>query len=128
RAAALKVLLHFVQQVAELVLLRLQIAPVGIVGRDLDRYTLLDAESVAVKADDLLGIVGQQANVADAQVNEDLRADAVVTKVWREAELLIGFDRVQPLFLKLIGLQLGEQADAAPFLPHVEDDALAGPL
>ena len=69
------------------------------------------------------GIVRHQPDLADAEVAEDLGAGAVVADVGREAELRVGLDRVVALLLKLVRLQLVEQADAAPFLQQIEDDA-----
>src|SRR4051794_10442912 len=90
---------HLVEQVAELVLLGLQVAAVVEVGRDLDGHALDDAQAVAVDADDLLGVVGEDAQLADAQVVEDLGADAVVPQVGAEAEAVVGLDGVEALLL-----------------------------
>ena len=59
------------------------------------------------------------------EVDEDLRADAVVAQVGGQAELEVGVDGVEPLLLELVGLELVEQADAAPLLGEVEQHALA---
>ena len=80
-------------------------------------------EAVAFDAHDLLRVVGEDLEVLDAQVHQDLRADAVVTKVGAEAERVVGLDRVLALILELVGLELVEQADPAPFLAHVDEDA-----
>ena len=61
--------------------LRFQILDVIFVGGDLDRHAFDDFQAVAVQADDLFGVVGQQADLADAQVEEDLGADAIVPQV-----------------------------------------------
>src|SRR6185436_20758908 len=37
-------------------------------------------------------------------------------------ELKVGLDGVEPCLLQLVGLQLVEEADASPFLRHVEED------
>src|SRR5262249_62204319 len=71
--------------------------------------------------------VRQEANLPDAEVEQDLGADAVVAQIGREAERLVGLHRVEAvLLLELIRAQLGEQADAAAFLRHVEQHAPAG--
>ena len=59
------------------------------------------------------------------EVDQDLRADAVVAQVGRQAELQVGVDGVEALLLQLVGAQLVEQADAAPLLGEVEQHALA---
>ena len=57
---------------------------------------------------------------------QDLGADAVVAQVGREAEALVGLDRVEPLLvLEPVGADLVLEPDAAPFLSHVEQHAAA---
>ena len=63
--------------------------------------------------------------LADAEIDEDLRADAVVAGVGREAEVHVGLDGVHAGVLQLVGADLVHEADAAPLLAHVEDDAAA---
>ena len=71
------------------------------------------------------GIVGQKPHRPDPEILEDLDADAIVALVGLEAEALVGFDGIEPLILKLVGADLVGQADAAPFLIEVEQDAAA---
>src|SRR5262245_19599221 len=112
---------------SQLIFLGFQIAGVILVGWDLDGDAFDNAQAVAVQADDLAGVVGEQADVADAQIVENLGADAVVTQIGAEAEAVVGFDSVEPLgLLELVGLELGQEANALAFLTHVEHDALAG--
>ena len=47
-------------------------------------------------------IVGQQPGFADAEVAQDLRADSVVAQVLLEAELQVGFDRIEPVVLQRV--------------------------
>ena len=58
-----------------------------------------------------------------AEVDEDLRADAVVAQVDRQAELEVGVDGVHALVLQVVGLELVQQADAAALLGQVEQHA-----
>src|SRR5581483_9549231 len=103
-----------VKQMAELVSFGAQVELVVFVGRELDRQLLYDVQSVSLDPHNLLGIVGQQTDCADAEVEQDLRADAVVAEVGAEAELLVCFHSIQPfLTLELVRLQLGKQANAA---------------
>ena len=105
-----------------------QVGLVVRVGLDADGHRLDDLEAVAGEADDLLRVVGQQADLPHAEIEEDLRAEAVLAQVGREAELEIGLHRVEALLLQLVGVDLRGEADAAPLLPHVEQDAAAGLL
>ena len=59
----------------------------------------------------------------DAEVAQDLRADAVVAPVVLEAELEVGLDRVAPLILQRVGAHLVRQADAASLLVQVDEHA-----
>ena len=54
------------------------------------------------------------------------RGRAVGALVRLEAEVLVGVDRVEAAVLELVGAQLVDQADAAPFVRQVEEHAVAG--
>ena len=70
----------------ELVALGAEVLPVGLRRRDLDRDALGDVKTVALEADDLLRIVGQEPEVLDPEVDQDLGSDAVVAEIGVEAE------------------------------------------
>ena len=95
------------------------------VGGRLDRHLLGDREAVALEADDLFRVVGEDADAGQAEVAEDLGADPVVAQVGGQAELEVGLDRVGAFLLQLVGAQLVQQADPAPLLGEVEEDAAA---
>ena len=82
------------EQMSELVALRAQILGVLVVRRLHDRYTLVDAQTVALEADHLARIVRDRPNGLEAEVEQDLRADAVVPQIGLEAELLVRLDGV----------------------------------
>src|SRR6266446_3297823 len=85
------------QEVPELVALCAEVFPVGLRRRDLDGYALGDVKTVSLETDDLLRIVGQELQVLDPEIHEDLGADAVVAQVGMEAQRRVGFDRVLAL-------------------------------
>lgn len=85
-----------------------------------------DFKAVAVESDDFFGIVGKEANFSEAEIGEDLGADAVFTEVGVVAEFEVGVDGVITLFLEFVGADFGGEADAAAFLAHVKEDAFAG--
>ena len=89
------------------------------------RHPLLHLQAIAAEAGDLARVVGEQPQPVDAEVGEDLRANAVVAQISREAEPLIGFNGVEPRFLEAVGLQFVDQADAPTFLAQVDDHTLA---
>ena len=58
-----------------------------------------------------------------AQVLEDLQADAVVAQVGAVAQGQVGLDGVEPLVLEVVGADLLDQADAAALLGQVDQGA-----
>jgi len=76
---------------------------VGVRGQA-DGELLDDFEAVAFEADDFFGVVGEQADAAQAEIAEDLGAHAVVPQVGGEAEFFVGLDGVESLFLKFVGV------------------------
>ena len=112
-------------RVAELLTFRAEVALV--LGRrvDLERYLLDDRQSVAVEARQLLRVVREDANRRQPEVGEDLVADPPLPRVGRESEREVRLDGVEPVRLQLVGPELVQEADSAPFLAHVEDDAAA---
>ena len=92
----------------------------------LHRHPLDDLEAVALDAAVLRRVVRHQPHRRDAEVDEDLRADAVLARVGREAELEVGLDGVAAFVLQRVRAQLVAEPDAAAFVPaQVHDDALA---
>ena len=71
-------------------------------------------------------VVRHQPHGRDAQVDEDLRADAVLARVDRQPELEVGVDRVAAVLLEGVGADLVAEADAAALVTaQVHDDARA---
>lgn len=95
------------------------------VGFDADGDLLGDFEAVTFEADEFAGIVGEEANFFEAEIDEDLGADAVFAQVHAVAELEVRLDGVEARFLELVGFDFGGKTYAAAFLTHVEDDAAA---
>ena len=107
------------------VALRPQVGLVVRVGDRLDRHLVGDREPVALEAEDLLRVVGEDPDARQPEVDQDLGADPVVAEVGGQAELQVGVDGVEALLLELVGAQLVEQADPAALLGEVEQDAPA---
>ena len=82
---------------SQLFLLGAQIIAIPLVGRNLDRDALDDAKPIAIQADHLLGVVGEESNLPDAQIDENLRADAVMAQVGAKAQTLIRLYGIQSL-------------------------------
>ena len=66
---------------------------------------------------------GFEPHRADAQVLQDLHADAVVALVRLESEALVRLHGVEPLLLELVRADLVRDADASPFLIEVKQNA-----
>src|SRR5689334_1020729 len=111
------------QQVAELVALRAHVARALAVLRLHNRHPLVHAQTVALESDQLAGVVGDRANRMETEVEEDLRANAVIPQIGLEAKLLVGLHRVSAVILELVRLELVEEADAPPLLIQIHDDA-----
>src|SRR5688572_29785641 len=114
------------QQVPELVLLGLQVAPARVGGGHLERQASHDLEAVALQPDELPRVVRHEPDLVEPQLVEDLRADPVVALVGLEAQRLVGGDRVVTLVLELVGHDLVHEADAAALLAEVQQHAPAG--
>src|SRR6266542_1643543 len=102
-----------------------QVAQVLWVGIGLQRHALDDVQAVALQATVLGRGVGHQPHGGDPEVDQDLRADAVLAVVHRQAQLQVGVDGVAAALLEAVGAQLVGQADAAPLVAaQVHDHAL----
>ena len=86
------------------------------------RDLLHDFQSVTFQANDFLGIVGQKADFSYSQIGEHLGSHTVVPEVGGIAQFFVGFDGVESLFLKFVGLDFGGKSDATALLPEVEKD------
>ena len=88
-------------------------------------YLLDNLDAIHLKPADFLGIVRQYAYVPQTQVAANLGPDSVIALVRGKPELQIGVNRIQALLLKLVSLDLGREADAPPFLAHVNNHSAA---
>jgi hypothetical protein len=124
RNFSIMVFLEVVEEMAHLLFLGLHVAQVFLARLDLQGDALADLQAVAGQGDVLGRVVGDQLQLLQPQVAQDLRPDAVVALVGLEAQLDVGLDGVQPRFLQLVGHDLAGQADAAPLLvEQVEEHA-----
>src|SRR5919201_3572354 len=101
------------EQVAKLLFLGLQVAGVVRIGIDLERHLLDDLEPDALDAMVFARIVGEDPHLANAEVVEDLGADAVVALVDRQPERLVRFNRVHAGVLQGVSPQLVAESDTA---------------
>ena len=96
-------------------------------GRDCERHPLDDLEAEALEAAVLGGVVGHEPHRGDAEVDEDLRADAVLAAVDGQAELDVGVDGVAALVLQRCTPRIlwPRPMPAALVAAQVHDDAVA---
>src|SRR4051794_348297 len=111
-----------IEQMAHPLSLRAQVALVVRIRDRLERHAFDDLEPEAFEAAALRRVVGHQAHRRDAEVDEDLRADAVLPAVGGQSELQVGVDGVVALVLQSIGADLVADADAAPLVTTQVDD------
>ena len=67
-----------------------------------DRHLLDHLHAVAFEADDFLGIVGQETELAHAEVEENLRAESVIAQVAPETELRVRLHRIEASLLQFV--------------------------
>jgi len=77
-------------------------------------------QPVAFDGDELAGIVAYEAHGADAEVSQDLHADAVVSLVGFEPKAFIGLYGVESFVLQAVGANLVGQANPSSFLVQVK--------
>lgn len=90
---------------------------------DLGGEALDDLDAGGFEGGDLLRVVGEEADLGDAEVLEDGGGELEVAAVGLEAKLEVGFDGVEALVLQLVGAELGHEADATALLLLVEQDS-----
>src|SRR5258708_2536685 len=114
------------EQVSHLLFFRLQVVLHIRVWLNLAGNALYHADAGVLQRRYLRGIVGEQAYLAHTKLMQDLARELVLTLIGGKAELDIGLHRVEAAVLQFVSLQLRHQADAAPFLLLVDQDAGPG--
>ena len=109
--------------VAEFVAFCCEIAFTLVAGRCDDRDLLDDIQfhPSQRKCVTLFRVVRQQSKFSDSDVFQDLHPNHVVSHIGLEAQAMIRLDRVEPLILKLVGLEFREQSNAPALLGEVHD-------
>ena len=95
------------------------------IGLGADWHLLNHFETVPLQADNLLGVVCEKPELPYAKVEKDLCAEPVIAQIAGIAEFGIRLDGVKALLLQLVGMNFCRQPDAASFLTHVNQDAIA---
>jgi hypothetical protein len=92
---------------------------------DEDRYSPVNLYPVLAQRRNLPRVVRQKLDALQLQASKHVRGRPVVPLVVPEAKRHVRLDRVVAEILELVRLHLVQQADPAPFLSHVEQDAAA---
>ncbi len=119
----------FVEQVSQAIPLGPQVTDVLLIRDGVERDTADDLQSVPFEAASLGRIVGHEPHGGDPQVNEYLGPDTVLAAVYREAQLDVGVDRVEPAVLQLVGLELVGYTDSPALVTaqvHHDSEPLVG--
>ena len=113
-----------VQQMPHPLALGAQVGDVLGVRRGLQRDPLGDVEAEALQPSVLDRVVGHEAHGGHAEVDQHLRADAVLPAVDGESLAQVGVHRVVALLLQLVRPDFVAEADAAALVaPQVDEDA-----
>src|SRR5579884_594296 len=109
-------LLSFCSQICSRMCARLRFA-----GNTLDH-----SHAGSFERGDLLRIVGDESDFTHTHCSEDSRRQFELAMVSLKAESLVGFDGVESLVLKFVGLELGDKSDASTFLLFVKQNSCPG--
>ena len=110
------------------VFLRAEIFLVVFVWCDFDRDVFHYFQSVALESYSLDWVIGEQTDLTDAKVSQDLCSYSVVPQVGLESEMDVGIDGVKSFFLEFVGCYLVHQTDSTSFLTEIYYGSLASLL
>ena len=87
------------------------------------RHPLDDFDAPLGKPLEFGRIVGQQPDLGKSELAQHFGGGKIKPFVGVEAELLVGVDRIETLVLQRIGAQFVDEADAAPLLCQINQNA-----
>ena len=82
--------------------------------------SLYDANARSLELRHFVGIIRQQADIAQAERLQSLGREFVVARIIRKSEAAICFHGIETSVLQFVGLQLIDQSDSAALLRQVE--------
>ena len=82
-------------------------------------------QTVTFEADDFLWIVGQKTELTDTKIEEDLSPETVVAQIGWITKFGICLHRIESFFLQFVGVNFCREPDAAAFLAHINQNAIA---
>ncbi len=90
-----------------------------------DRHLLDHFETVPLEADNFLRVICQKPELPHAEIEQNLRAQSVIAQVARIAELGVSLHGIETFLLQFVSVDFCRQPDAASFLTHVDQNAVA---
>ena len=111
------------EEVAELVFFRSQVGAGMLAGARPAGNALDDANAGSLELRHFVGIIREQADIAQAERLQSFGGKFVVARVIRKSQPAIRFHGVEPGVLQFVGFQLIDQANAAPFLRQIQQHA-----
>ena len=113
------------QQVSHLHSLGLEIFDVVRIGFAPNGHLFYHLKAITLKADNFLGVIRQKTELADTEIEEDLRAKAVIAQVAWVTKLRVCLNCIESFLLQLVRMNFCCQSNTASFLPHVNQDTSA---
>src|SRR5438067_6504019 len=113
------------EHVTELQLFGLEVFRVMRIRLGTDGHLLDHFQTVPFESNDFLRVVCQEAELAHTEIEKNLRAESVIAQVARVAQPGVGLDGVQSSLLQFVSVNFCRQPDAASFLTHVNQNAVA---
>src|SRR5437667_7268673 len=113
------------QQVSHLHSLGLEIFDVVRIGFAPNGHLFYHLKAITLKADNFLGVIRQKTELADTEIEEDLRAKAVIAQVAWVTKPGVRLYRIEPFLLQFVSVNFCRESDTAALLPHVNQDAVA---
>ena len=95
------------------------------VGGHLDGHILDHLQAVALESHALDRVVSHQTHLGHAKDAQDVGAYTIVTLIRLKAQMYVGINGIQTVFLQFIGLDLVHQTDTAALLVHIDHKAFA---
>src|SRR5260370_35553839 len=90
-----------------------------------DRHLLDHFQTVALQADNFLRVICEEAELSHAQIEKNLCAEPVITKVSCVSEFRVGLYGVESFLLQLVSVNFCRQPDTAALLSHITHNPLA---
>ncbi len=91
----------------------------------MQRHPFRDCNTKRFEGYYLAGVVGEEAQRANAEVRKHGSTHRVAARIGRKSQFFVGLHGVRTAVLQMIGLDLVAKADIATFLPQIQNHAAA---